>query len=307
MRFSRPRRDPAGRRPVGPAVSRQGGRSRSPAARPTRDAARPASTGRRWPRILGRFRLTPPRAAALLAFLACVGSFYGLSTTSAFTLARTEVPTLRWTTREALDGALATAAGTNLFEVRTAPIENRLKTLPAVADAHVRVSLPDTLVVEVVEREPILVWAVGETRFLVDREGVIFAVLAKGSSPSRDLTVIADSRPTSAVLGIGSSIDPVDLDAATRLGSLTPADVGSTATSLVITVTEANGFVAATVPPSWVAVFGLYTPTLRTTAMIPGQVRLLRSLLDGREAGVAKVILADADSGTYVPKATPAP
>lgn len=307
MRFPRPRGAASSRRSPGPAVARRGGRSRSPGARPTREAARPAGSGRRWPRILGRFRLTPPRAAALLAFLACVGSFYGLSTTSAFTLARTELPTLRWTTAAALDGALATTVGTNLFEVRTAPIEHRLKTLPAVADAHVRVSLPDTLVVEVVEREPILIWAVGETRFLVDRDGVIFAVLPPGSTSSPDLTVIADSRPESAVLGIGSSIDPVDLDAATRLGSLTPADVGSAATSLVITVTEANGFVAATVPPSWVAIFGLYTPTLRTPAMIPGQVRLLRSLLAGREDGVAQVILADADSGTYVPRATPAP
>ncbi len=239
--------------------------------------------------------------------LASVGSFYGLSTTSAFTLARTELPALEWTTSDALEGAIATASGTNLFEVRTAPIEGRLRTLPAVAEAHVKVSLPDTLVVDVVEREPILIWAIGDTRFLVDREGVIFALLPIDSAPRADLTVIADSRPGSATLGIGSSIAPVDLDAATRLGSLTPADVGSTATSLVITVTEANGFVAATVPPSWVAIFGLYTPTLRTPAMIPGQVRLLRSLLAGREDEVAKVILADADSGTYVPKATPAP
>jgi hypothetical protein len=60
-------------------------------------------------------------------------------------------------------------------------------------------------------------------------------------------------------------------------------------------------------PGTWSAVFGFYTPTLRTTELIPGQVRLLRSLLAGRETAVRKVILADDESGTYVPVETPKP
>ena len=32
-------------------------------------------------------------------------------------------------------------------------------------------------------------------------------------------------------------------------------------------------------PDGWNAIFGFYTPTLRTTDLVPGQVRLLRSLL----------------------------
>jgi hypothetical protein len=39
--------------------------------------------------------------------------------------------------------------------------------------------------------------------------------------------------------------------------------------------------------------------------MIPGQVRLLRDLIDGREATVRRVILASATDGTYVPRSTP--
>ena len=58
---------------------------------------------------------------------------------------------------------------------------------------------------------------------------------------------------------------------------------------------------------SWTAVFGFYTPTLRTTELIPGQVRLLRSLLAGRETSVARVVLADDESGTYIPIETPKP
>jgi len=46
---------------------------------------------------------------------------------------------------------------------------------------------------------------------------------------------------------------------------------------------------------------------LRTPELIPGQVRLLRSLLVGREPLVERVILASETDGTYIPKATPLP
>lgn len=271
-------------------------------------AVRPSDRGTRWSRWpFGRWRLTPPRAAAILGVLASVGALYGLVTTPAFVLTRTELPELRWTATDAVVRAVATPDGTNLFRIRTGPIADRLRALPAVASARVSVSLPDTLVVEIHEREAIMAWGVGESRFLVDREGMIFAVLDAGSSTMSEIPTIADSRPESTALTVGSVIDPVDLDAARRLGSLTPDDIGSSATSLVTTVNEANGFVLGTVPQSWVAIFGLYTPTLRTPAMIPGQVRLLRSLLADRETRVDKVILADPDSGTYVLKETDAP
>jgi len=74
--------------------------------------------------------------------------------------------------------------------------------------------------------------------------------------------------------------------------------------------TSSNFFVssrqtATSRPGSWSAVFGFYTPSLRTTEMIPGQVRLLRSLLIGRESLVDRVILASESDGTYTPRTTP--
>ena len=101
---------------------------------------------------------------------------------------------------------------------------------------------------------------------------------------------------------MGSTLDPVVLDAALRLGSLRPADLGTAATQLDIQLDDEHGFVAATADPvGWSAVFGFYTPTLRTTDLIPGQVRLLRSMLAGREDDVLRVILADDRSGTLRP------
>jgi hypothetical protein len=170
------------------------------------------------------------------------------------------------------------------------------------------VELPGTLAVRIDEREPILVWKVGERRFLVDSTGTLFASFpADPPAAAADLPIVDDRRSTSLVLDVGATLDPVDLDAATRLGSLVPNDVGSEADTLAIVLTDENGYVLKPRPGGWSAVFGFYTPTLRSPAIIPGQVRLLRSLLIGREPLVDRVILANETDGTYTTKPTPKP
>ena len=115
---------------------------------------------------------------------------------------------------------------------------------------------------------------------------------------ARTLPVIVDARRASATLGVGDHVDPLDLDVATRLASLTPADVGTKAKSLGIQVTDADGWVVAPAD-GWEAIFGLYSPTVRPPDIVPEQVRLLRSLLAGREAQVSLVYLASGEAGTY--------
>ncbi|MEI8333338.1 MAG: hypothetical protein WCH74_05745, partial [Chloroflexota bacterium] len=116
-----------------------------------------------------------------------------------------------------------------------------------------------------------------------------------------DLPTVTDLRATAGSLATGSTIDPLDLDVATRLASLTPVDVGSRAASLAVTVDDRDGWIVS-VENGWAAVFGLYTPTLRRADLVPAQVRLLRSLLAGREKDVQRAVLADADAGTFVGK-----
>jgi hypothetical protein len=162
--------------------------------------------------------------------------------------------------------------------------------------------------VAVTEREALVVWAISDRRYLVDGDGTAFAEIGPELPPeAQALPLVLDDRLTSLPLEVGDTLDPVSLDAALRLASLTPADVGSGASELVLRVDDQNGFTMRTRPASWTAVFGFYTPTLRTTELIPGQVRLLRSLLAGREASVSRVVLADDESGTYVPIETPKP
>ena len=59
-----------------------------------------------------------------------------------------------------------------------------------------------------------------------------------------------------------------------------------------MTVTDVDGFIVLAAAGGWDAVFGFYSPATRPTDMIPGQVRLLRSLLAGREPEVRRIILA---------------
>ena len=265
-----------------------------------------AAIGLRRPR-LGRL-ITPARAAGLLGMLASGFLLTFVTGPSAFALARTEAPSLEWTAAADVHAALAMPDGVNVFQLDTTPLEAALEALPAVAAAEVGVQLPDgALVVTIREREAILAWEAGQTRFLADREGVIFAAVAQDAKLPAGVAVVEDRRTGSAdSLAIGARLDPVDLDVATRLGSVTPTDVGSAASRFRVRITNTDGF-AVFAEGRWTAVFGFYSPATRSTGMIPGQVRLLKSLLAGREDAVARVVLASETDGTYVPKPTSKP
>jgi cell division septal protein FtsQ len=240
--------------------------------------------------------------------LASAGAIYGVGASSAFEYVHTQVDGALFTDVAAAEEAVRDARGENLLRLATEPLESALETLPTVERATVTVQLPGTLLVTLRERVPVLVWRVGARRYLADSTGSLFARL--GSDPpaeAADLPVIDDRRAASAGLSIGARLDPQDLDAATRLASLVPSDVGSAAKALAVRVTDENGFVVRADPQGWLAIFGFYTPSLRTPDLIPGQVRLLRSLLIGREPLIARIVLASETDGTYVPKPTPKP
>lgn len=276
-----------------------------PAARRTRP---PVPVRRTRPIRRASARLSVARAGAALALLASAGAIYGVGASPAFEYAHLEVEGAVYTDPAAARDAVAAASGVNLFQLSTRPLVSALEALPTVASASVGVQLPGTLVVELREKTPVLVWRVGARRYLADQSGELFGRL--GDDPpaaAADLVVIDDRRAASAGLSVGTRLDPQDIDAATRLASLVPADVGSAAESLQVRVTDENGFVVRADPQGWIAIFGFYTPSLRTPELIPGQVRLLRSLLIGREPLIERVVLASETDGTYVPKPTPRP
>ena len=294
---------------VGPA--KDDGRRTVSSSRPlpVPSAARRTGGAVARPARRGRVRIfAPARAAGLLGMLAS-GFLYTLVTgPTAFGLTRTDVPSLTWTDEAAVAAKLDVPAGSNVFRLDTAPLEAAIRTLPGIADAAVSVTLPDAaLVVRIDERVPVLAWQIGPRRFIADSSGAIFAIVDAEVRLPAGVAVVDDRRrDADAELWIGANLDPVDLDVATRLGSISPADVGSAASQLRVVVTDDDGFDLAAAG-GWLAVFGFYSPSTRSTDMIPGQVRLLRSLLDGREGSVRRVILASATDGTYIPRTTPRP
>ncbi len=289
-----------------------------PVRRPGGQARRPKRTRR------ASAGLSPLRAGAALLMVVAVLVGYGVTASSVFAFRTLEVEDAavqRIVTDDVIAQQLGLTRGTtNLFLVWTDRLEASLRQLPAVTSADVAIRLPDTVQVHVVERVPILVWIVGAHRYLVDRDGTIFADVgtaggdqagagsASAGTLGADLPAVVDDRAAAASLAVGGQLDPVDLDAATRLGSLRPGDVGSRAAALRLSVDDEDGFTMRPSSGPWTAVFGFYTPNLRPPSMIPGQVQSLRSLLlDQGEAAVRRVTLATGTGGTYLPRATPKP
>jgi hypothetical protein len=269
-------------------------------------------------RSSARIRFSPRRALAALVMVATAAAIYGVAASPAFALRTVDIGGTALTgtgeVRDALgygasdlapDGTVAD--GPNLFRLATGPLADRIRALPAVADASIAAALPDGIRVTVVEREPILVWADGDRRLLVDRDGLVIGDAAAvdatdaAARAASGLPTIADLREAAGSLAIGSTLDPLDLDVATRLASLTPADVGSRVAAFDVTVDDRDGWMIS-VKSGWEAVFGFYTPTVRRADLVPAQVRLLRSLLAGRERDVKRAILADGEAGTFVGK-----
>lgn len=249
-------------------------------------------------------RLSPIRVAAGLVMLAAVLLGYGLTASSSFAVRAVEFGAPPAYTDEAAVRTLLgldAADGPNIFRVQTDVLAARLRGLPAVVQVAVSARLPDVLRVELTERRPIMRWQVGDAALLVDATGMLFAVppSGPGAQAATSLPAVVDRRASAAALRPGDRLDPLDLDVATRLASLRPADVGSAASGLAVAVDETDGFTVRALPAGWTAVFGFYAPDLRGPDLVPGQVRLLRSLLAGREATVARVVLASDRSGTY--------
>jgi hypothetical protein len=283
---------------VGPSTTRRG--SSAPAG-----MGRARGLGERGLRR-SRGIVTPARAAGLLGMLTAGFLFTLVTGPTAFGLSRTDLPELTWTDRATVEGALALPDGGNVFALDTGPLEAALEALPGIASAEVSVALPDAaVVVAIEERAAILAWEVGDRRYIADASGTIFAEVPDDAAIPDGVAIVHDRRVASVgAFAIGGHIGPVDLDVATRLGSLTPSDIGSTADALRVFVTDADGYVVVN-PRGWDAVFGFYIPATRPTDIIPGQVRLLRSLLGGREAAVRRIVLASDTTGTYIPRATP--
>lgn len=207
---------------------------------------------------------------------------------------------------ETISELVGISTGENLLGVDLLATERVIEALPFVARAQARIGIFGELRIEIRETPILLRWQRGSETLLVSGSGRILGRIdspllsARGAEAAASLPLVEDAA-TIPFVELGDEISPVDLDVVTRLASLTPADLGSSALQLTIQRDPQYGYLLQGVGEgfTWNAVFGIYSATIRPVEMLPGQVRLLRSLLATRERRIGWVILADGQAGTF--------
>jgi cell division septal protein FtsQ len=91
--------------------------------------------------------------------------------------------------------------GYSIFFVNPAQAAERIRALPDVRDVEVDVSLPNRMVIDLREREALVVWQAGEDRYGVDEDGLIVSLR---SDATPDIAIVdLDSDP----LQLGGQVD----------------------------------------------------------------------------------------------------
>lgn len=142
--------------------------------------------------------------------------------------------------------------GNNIFLADTSRDEAALQAFPMISHASVSRSLPDTLVIQITERQPILIWQMGNQAWSVDASGVL---IAQAQEPQA-LPVVRDEHTLDATgkpFAPGGKIDPALVKMARQLLERLPRELGISNFSL--RNTSAYGMVVVSAD-GWQARFG---------------------------------------------------
>lgn len=118
----------------------------------------------------------------------------------------------------------AAVTGANAFWVDRAEVARRVRSLPLVQRVEITTTLPDTLDISVVERQPAAFWISGDSSYLVDAEGVILKPVDADTQQARACA----GQPCDPRL---ASLPTVSQVAGARLSPGDRVDVGALATS----------------------------------------------------------------------------
>jgi cell division septal protein FtsQ len=133
--------------------------------------------------------------------------------------------------------------GRPVFATSTTDARAALLTLPAVRDARVRISLPDTAQVDVVERDAIGRWVIGSTEWYVDADGVLFGSADPQGAPQLRATDDRAATRTCAGTAGGRCVDPAVVAGAMRLARIAPGELRADATKPEVHVDATQGLV----------------------------------------------------------------
>ena len=207
-----------------------------------------------------------------------------------------------FTDQAAVEAALDDARGANLFSLVTGPLEERIRELPTVAGAMSRSGCPTRSGSSSrADADPGLA---GRGAALPGgRRGALFAKLpASRRRAAAALPVVEDRRAASAGLAVGGTLEPVDLDAATRLALARAGRRREPGRAAGRLVTDANGFIVRTRP----AAGRRYSASTRRACERPSSSRVRSDCCvacsSAASRSVERVILASETDGTYAAK-----
>lgn len=159
------------------------------------------------------------RLVGLAVLLASSGLLYDLASSPTFGVARLTVVGNRLVAPGEVE-ALAALNGQNLFWLERSKIAQIVRQLPPVGQAEVVLELPDRVLIQLGEREPVAIWVTGDVPYLIDREGI---VLAARPAPG-PLPIVRDALNQPVAPGQRVPADPVRT--ATRLDGLLATEFG---------------------------------------------------------------------------------
>jgi cell division protein FtsQ len=182
-----------------------------------------------------------PQLSAITILVVLGGALYYLFTTPTFFVYEAEirdnVAVSAWEIYQA-----SKIDSQSIFWINPAEVVERITGLPNIKSASVSVFLPARVVIEVVERQPELLWQTGDTTWWVDQEGTI--VPPKEGAGDMLRVIDEDRQP----LEVGYKIDPRIVKGAQALRMLAP-------TLSVIVYSRSQGLTVAT-PEGWPVYLG---------------------------------------------------
>jgi cell division protein FtsQ len=214
--------------------------ARSASARPRGARARKAQT--RLDRLVAILpggaqtlsRMLTAMVVALAAGVLWMGAqFFGLpamagqemaalAARSGFQVAKVEVQGLKRMDEMPVYSLALDQIDRSMLSVDLAALRTRVMTLGWVADARVTRRLPATLVIDIVEREPVAVWQHGGQLSLIDVNGVVLERVNERAMPDLPLVVgpaaNRETRALQALMGAAPALKPL-LAGATWVGN----------------------------------------------------------------------------------------
>jgi hypothetical protein len=115
--------------------------------------------------------------------VACLVGIFAVSVAPSFSARTLEIHGATFTSQSIIRSIVGMDGTPNVFRLDTERAAEQLVRLPAVESASVQVRLPSTIVVDIVEREPKLVWTIGGSRYVVDQDGRLFGLVDSAGNP----------------------------------------------------------------------------------------------------------------------------